>query len=136
MIMKNFPNCGVKSKKYKGPDNIAETTNKSNLIVTVLSKPKLLLLVVAVIIFVCGVISLTSNNFSAEGNYVWGWHEVSIYRIPFNIPNGFEETKHEGSSTYWETVYFYNKNTQEEFSIRVFTDINLDLSGKHIKSKY
>lgn len=126
------PNCGAKSKNYKGTDK--KTTNKPNIIDTLMSKPKLILLLIVAIIVVGGVISLASNNSSSSGNYVGG-HEVSIYGIPFNIPNGFEETKHEGPTNYGETAYFSNKNTQEGFSIHVSTDKNLDLSGKYIKSK-
>ena len=122
-------NCGAKSKKYKGSDKTIKNTNKPNLIDTIISKPKLILLLIIVIIVFGGVIALTSNNSSNDGNYVGG-HEVTIYGIPFNIPNGFEETKTVGN-----TVYFTNKNTQEGFSIRISTNQNLDLGGNHIQHK-
>lgn len=127
-------NCGAKSKKYEGTDKTIKTTNKLNLINTIISKPKLILLLIVVIIIVGGSIALISNNSSSDGNYVGG-HAVSIYGIPFNIPNGFEESYHTGPSSYGETVHFTNKNTQEGFEISVSTFKDLDLTGKHIKDK-
>lgn len=127
-------NCGAKSKNYKGTDKTTKTANKSNLIDTIIAKPKLLLLLIVAIIVVGGIIALTSNNSSSDGNYV-GENEVVIYGIPFNIPNGFEESYHSGPSNYGETVDFTNNNTQEGFEIDVSTFQDLDLTGKHIKDK-
>lgn len=123
-------NIGNNNKKTHKSSNSSGT---SGIINTLLSKPKLILVILIVIIIAGAVLSGFGN--SSGSNYSNGGYDMEIFNLAFHIPGGFEESYHTGPFSSGETVDF-KSNDYDDLEISVSPQRSLNLNSNHIKTKY
>ena len=88
-------NCGNSlSDNVKNKSNINQVINKlfSDIINPLLKRPKLLLCIIVVLIFIIGITSIFNSGSNIglnTGLNTLDGQEITVYGVNFNIPNGF-----------------------------------------------
>lgn len=137
------PNCGANLEKgAKFCPNCGNSINisnnspsSSNIVDTVLSRPKLVIVALIVVIVIFAMLIFTSNGdssnqkFSSDGGY-----DVEIFGVAFHIPEGFKESYHTGPFSNGETVDF-ESDDYDDLEIDVSPYRNVNLNSNHVKVK-
>ena len=131
------PNCG---NNLGGKKSNVDSSSKSGLdalkiIETILSKPKLIVVIV-VVLLVVGLMVFGSNGGESNQEYSKdNSYQKAIGGIIFNIPDGFEESYHSGPFDDGSETVDFKSDDYDDLEISVSPKYNVDLNSKYIKAK-
>lgn len=119
------------SSIHKSKSSSSLDKSPSNILDFILSKPKLIAVIVIIFIVFLALIMMGGNSdgYSDNGGYV-----TEIFGVSFHIPDGFEESYHSGPFSSGETVDF-KSDDYDDLEIEVSPAYNVNLNSNHVKVK-
>lgn len=125
--------CGNRIENNTKVNNAGNSSAVSDIVNTLLSKPKLIILILIVLV-VAGVIFSGFGGSSDSGYSKNGGYDMDVFGLSFHIPEGFEESYHSGPFNDGETVDF-KSDDYDDLEIDVSTDRSLNLNSNYITAK-